>query len=229
MATRILIGLVFTLMLWSYNQLRQTKRSASSNQNTATELSAYKNSRVDSIALFLETALRVDTFEVDHFGPFLFFKSGNILSKNEKNAVAIYSSTDTTYCVQLYSMHERKWELSDSIDGLDALPMQFDLIFDDYNFDEQTDLYIQVTASNGWSLSRGHLIIIDPKTKKLKLHTETRDFANMMPDKRTKTVRTELWNGYDKDGSVQLTVFTNKWIAGKLKTIRKKNVTVKMF
>ena len=124
-------------------------------------------------------------------------------------------------------MRERKWELSDSIDGLDALPMQFDLIFDDYNFDEQTDLYIQVTASNGWSLSRGHLITIDPKTKKLKLHTETRDFANMTPDKRTKTVRTELWNGYNKNGSVQLTVFTNKWIAGKLKTIRKKRVTVK--
>lgn len=227
MTTRILIGLVFTLMLWSCNQLRQTKRSASSNQNTATELSAYENSRVDSIALFLEKALCVDTFEVDHFGPFLFFKSGYMLSKDEKSAVAIYSSTDTTYCVQLYSMRERKWELSDSIDGLDALPMQFDLIFDDYNFDEQTDLYIQVTASNGWSLSRGHLITIDPKTKKLKLHTETRDFANMTPDKRTKTVRTELWNGYNKNGSVQLTVFTNKWIAGKLKTIRKKRVTVK--
>ena len=83
MTTRILIGLVFTLMLWSCNQLRQTiKGSNRSNQDTVSELSDYKNTTVDSIALFLETALRVDTFEVDHFGPFLFFKSGNILSKN---------------------------------------------------------------------------------------------------------------------------------------------------
>lgn len=227
MTNRILIGFITLFIACSCNYAQQANERKVSNMEAAVEESTYKNIFTDSIVLFLEKSLRVDTFEVDHFGPFLFFKSGYMLSKDEKNAIAIYSSTDTTYCVQLYSMRERKWELSDSIDGLDALPMQFDLIFDDYNFDEQTDLYIQVTASNGWSLSRGHLITIDPKTKKLKLHTETRDFANMMPDKRTKTVRAELWNGYDKDGSVQLTVFTNKWIAGKLKTIRKKRVTVK--
>lgn len=226
MTARIMVGLLI-VFICSCNHSRQTQRSNNSNQNIPTELSTYENSRVDSITLFLEKALSVDTFEVDHFGPFIYFKSGYMLNKDEKSAVAIYCSTDTTYSVELFSIRGHNWMLSDSIGGLDALPMQFDLRFDNYNFDGQTDLYIQVTASCGWCLSRGHLITIDPNNKTLILHPETRDCANMTPDKRAKTVRTELWNGYDKDGQVQLTVFTNKWIAGKLKTIRKKRVTVR--
>lgn len=114
----------------------------------------------------------------------------------------------------------------DSISDLDAFSTQFEPIFDDYNFDGQTDLYIQVSTSNGWSLSRGHLIIIQPMTKKFDLHKEARDFANMTPDIKTKTVMTELWNAYDMKNRHQLTFFTNKWVKGKLKTISKKDTTL---
>lgn len=128
--------------------------------------------------------------------------------------------------VRLYALETNQWKLLDSINDLDAFPTQFDPIFDDYNFDGQTDLYIQVSASNGWSLSRGHLIIIDPMTKKFDLHKEARDFANMTTDIKAKTIKTELWNGYDFKGRHQLTVFTNKWVNGQLTTTNKKNITI---
>lgn len=163
-------------------------------------------------------------FEPDQ--PFLFFKSGLILGGTVKNALAASCPAGNRYILKLYSLQADSWQLSDSIDLPDAVPAQFSPVFADYNFDGQTDLFIQVSASGGWSLSRGHLLTIDPATKKFSLHKETRDFANMSPDKRTMTVKTEQWNGYDRDGNHQLTIFTNKWEGGLLKTISRKDVVI---
>lgn len=82
--------------------------------------------------------------------------------------------------------------MADSIGGLDTFQSQFEAIFDDFNFDKQTDIYIQVSASNGRALSRGHLLTIDPLTKKIIQHAEARDLANMKPDPKTKTVVSQL-------------------------------------
>ena len=49
----------------------------------------------------------------------------------------------------------------------------------------------------------------------------------MKPDPKTKTVVSELWNGYNLKGQHQLTIFTNKWVKGKLLTIKKKEITLK--
>lgn len=181
----------------------------------------------DSTNILLDSAATKDTLEFISAEPFLFFKSGYILSSTEKNAIIIVCTTDTTYLVKLYSMRNRKWELTDSISGLDAFPSQFELTFNDYNFDKQKDIYIQVSVSNGWPLSRGHLLIVDPVTKKLTRHEETRYLANMKPDPKTETVVSELWNGYNEKGQHQLSIFTNKWVNGKLNTIKKKNITLK--
>ena len=53
------------------------------------------------------------------------------------------------------------------------------------------------------------------------------DAANMKPDPQTKTVVSELWNGYNLKGQHQLSIFTNKWVIGKLLTIKKKEITLK--
>lgn len=217
--------LLLGLTIFSCNKT-QTK------QDTISKTVVAKDTVLDKITELLNKALIADTlefnneFEFDTYKSFLFFKSGPIISKTEKNALIVVLPTDTTYTVRLYSIQNNTWNISDSISGLDAFPTQFDPIFDDYNFDGQTDIYIQVSASNGWSLSRGHLIVIDQKTKKFDLHKETRDFANMTPDIKTKTVKTELWNGYNMKRRHQLTIFTNKWVNGKLKTISKKDTTL---
>lgn len=187
----------------------------------------------DTITFFLAKALNHDKvefnnqFEFDEWQSFLFFKSGHIISDSEKNVLTVYCSSDTSFAIKLYSLSDNKWKVSDSIEGLDAFPRQFDAVFDDYNFDGQTDIYIQVSASNGWSLSRGHLLTIDPVTKKIAVHNEARDLANMKPDPNTKTVKSEIWNGYNMQGQSELTIFTNKWVDGQLKTIEKKNITLK--
>ncbi len=228
---RILTILLFGLTIFSCNQPQTTKDKIVT-QDTVSIIDIAKDTVLDRIIVLFEKALINDTvefnnqFEFETSNQFLFFKSGHIISKTDINALVVVCSSDTSYTVRLYSLQNNKWSILDSISGLDAFPTQFDPIFDDYNFDGQTDIYIQVSASNGWSLSRGHLIIIDPKTKMLELHKETRDFANMTPDSKTKTVKTELWNGYDMKNRHQLTIFTNKWVNGKLKTISKKDITL---
>jgi hypothetical protein len=194
--------------------------------DTAALLTKDRVVAVDTTIALFDKALLTDTIEFYKLDPFLFFKSGNLFSKTEKNAILVTCSTDTTYSLRFYSIKDNKWEMADSIGGLDAFPSQFDPIFDDFNFDGQTDIYIQVSASNGWSLSRGHLLIIDPLTKKLIRHPEARDLANMKPDPKTKTVASELWNGYNAKGQSQLTIFTNKWVNGKLTPIKKKQINI---
>jgi hypothetical protein len=224
---RTLTILLFGLTIFSCNQTHTHDKVAS---NDTIAQTTNKTSFNDKITELFDEAITADSLEFnnqfENNQSFLFFKSGQIISKTEKNAIVVICPTDTTYTIRLYSIQNNKWNLSDSITGLEAFPTQFDPIFDDYNFDGQTDFYIQVSASNGWSLSRGHLIIIEPKTKMFNLHKETLDFANMTPDIKTKTVKTELWNGYDIKNRHQLTIFTNKWVNGKLKTISKRDTTI---
>ena len=193
----------------------------------------YAQNITDTLTGLFNKALSSDTVEfiefTDDYFELFYFKSGYTISKAEKNALVITCSNDKTYIVKLYSNQNDKWNLIDSINISDsnAYSVQFDVIFDDYNFDKQTDIYIQASASNGWSLSRGHLIIINSQTKKLELHKEARELANMKPDKKSKTVKSELWNGYDIMDRAQLTIFTHKWINGQLKTTSKKDITIK--
>jgi hypothetical protein len=217
---------VIGLILISCNQV-PTKHKKISDSDSLTFEKTNIKALIDSTNKLLDVATTKDTLEIRNSEPFMFFKSGNLLSSTEKNAIVIVCPTDTTYAVRLYSLRNKSWELTDSVDKLDAFPSQFELTFNDYNFDKQKDIYIQVSASQGWSLSRGHLFIVDPVTKKLARHEEARELANMQPDPKTETVVSELWNGYNVKNQNQLTVFTNKWLNGKLKTIKKKNITQK--
>jgi hypothetical protein len=175
----------------------------------------------DTLYKLLENSLRLDTFEFNNFEPFLFLKTGNLLSQTEKSAILINCPTDSTYKIELYKLQSDKWIKYDEIDRLEAFPVQFFLNFQDYNFDEHTDIYLQCSASQGYSLSRGHLLTFNPKTNRFDQHPETRDLANMQPNAKTKTVISEKAVYGDK-GFQGACDWTNKWINGKLKTIKKK-------
>ncbi|NMD00136.1 MAG: hypothetical protein GYA62_10495 [Bacteroidales bacterium] len=181
----------------------------------------------DTLKVLLDKSISNDTIEIECFKHFLFFKSGHLFDRNQKHALSVTCPTDSTYKVEMYILEKGAWTLMDTLKSLDAFPIQFATTLKDFNFDRQTDLYIQVTISNGWPLSRGHLIIIYPKTKKFQLHPETREFANMEPDSISKTVFSEVWDGYDnKSGEQNLILLTNKWINNKLVTVGKEKVTV---
>lgn len=185
-----------------------------------------------SIYTLLGKAIKTNTLEYNNINEFdtpekfLFFRSGTFLGQSVKKAIAINCLSDTTFSIKLFSMIGQTWQLLDSITGLEAFPWQFDLQTKDYNFDGQQDVYIQVSASNGWSLSRGHLILINPNLNKFELHPEARDLANMSVDGYSGTIFSEEWNGYDSLWHPQLIISANRWIGGKLKTIEKRDTTL---
>jgi hypothetical protein len=219
--TRTFIKLLIGLLVISCNQIKKNQEK-SLNQNS--EVKPVPDSHLISrniIAGLLDKALSSDTFYFDSIEPFLYFKSGYFLDKNKKSAIFIHCTTDSTYSVQLYSANNSRWQLTDSVGGLDAFTVQFFPIFDDYNFDQQNDIYIQVTVSNGYSLSRGHLILINPRTGKLEIHQEARKLANMKPDKKTQSIISEEAIWCKKSGFKEVGVWTHKWEKGVLKTIKK--------
>ncbi|CAN5443040.1 hypothetical protein BH11BAC2_BH11BAC2_10250 [soil metagenome] len=174
----------------------------------------------DTLYKLLDNALNLDTFEFANWDPFLFIQTGSFLSTTEKNAILVSCPTDSTYKIELYSKNSDRWVENDELEDLDAFSPQFYTDYNDYNFDGQKDIYLQCSSSNGYSLSRGHLLTINSKTKKIENHPETRDLANMKPDLKTKTVFSETVY-YDSLGFRGICTLTNNWVRGKLKTIKK--------
>src|SRR5262249_38367998 len=78
-------------------------------QAIAIQASVSKDTLTATIEVLFRKALSSDTVYADdgiHSGSyasklFLFFKSGNIFSKTEKNALVVTCSTDTTYLLRL--------------------------------------------------------------------------------------------------------------------------------
>jgi len=214
------------------NTLLLSSLFAFAQKNIVAQDTIPKTSNVlDTITELLNEALYSDTmefFDFDIDNIFLLFKSGYIISKSEKNAIVVIVN-DMTGLLKLYSIQNNNWQLTDSMSNLENIYLvNFDIIFDDYNFDGQTDIFLRASASNGYSISRGYLIIIDPKTKKFELHKEARELGNMTLDPKTKTIKSEEWNGWNDRGvGPYATVFTHKWKNGKLKTISKKNVAIR--
>lgn len=174
---------------------------------------ATKSNFKDSIAILLAKAINMDTLEFEKWEPFLFLKSGKLLSEKEKNAVVLYSTSDSTYTIELYTLQNKKWIKNDTHNKIEANPIQFYISFNDYNFDNQNDIYIQETASNGFLFSRGHLLTVNPKTKKLKEHQETRTLANMTPDTNRQIIYTDE---LDTTQIRKVNKRINKWENGKL-------------
>lgn len=215
---RKLLFLALTFFSCNQTQIGQNKNAI---QDKVSQRKSNKIVNHDTFFELLEKAIKSDSFEYDNWEPFIFFKSGNFLRKTVKNIVIVHCPTDTTYCIELYVVKENNWFQSDSLSGLRAFPVQFNLVFDDYNFDGLNDIYIQVSVSNGHSLSYGHLLTIDPKTLKFTKQIETDELANMQPDIKTKTIISEEAIWCKTNGKKELCKWTNKWVHGQLITIKK--------
>lgn len=176
----------------------------------------------DTIYTLLGISSRMDTFKFDSYDPFLFLKTGQLFTDSVKHAVLITCPSDSIYHLELFSLHNKKWFRKQEIDSLEAFPIQFDIRFVDFNFDGLKDVYIQYSASNGYSLSRGHLFTMDPHTMRLVHHPEAGNLANMSPDPETKTVNSEQVIECGKDQQTAICILRNKWVTGKL-TLAKKD------
>lgn len=174
---------------------------------------------VDTLYSLLNTAVVKDSLSFENDKPFLRLRIGKFLSPQERNAFLVSHVKDSVYKLELYTETSGKWIKNDEKTVKDAYMLQFDLDFDDYNFDGQKDIYMQSTASNGYSISRGHLIIINPENLKMQLHPETRDYGSMIPDRLKKIVYSCTPNQcYDslQSGPLPPCQVINRWKDNKL-------------
>lgn len=206
--------ILFYSILLGFSCQRNHREDVAQDNENLNQSKSIKYINQDTLHNLLENALEVDSLEFDHWEPFLYFKSGSILSTNEKNAILVTCPTDSTYSIALFTESHHKWKKNDEINYLEAHPLQFHLHFEDYNFDGQTDIYLQKSVSNGWALSRGYLLTIDPLTKKLYEHKETRNYANMTPNHKEKIVYTDELDYSTPFRKVNKRI--NQWKNGKL-------------
>ena len=90
----------------------------------------------DTLYTLLDKGIDFDTLEFDNWQPFLFFKSGNLLSNKEKNAILISCPNDKTYKIEIYTQVGKKWIKNDELNLINANPIQFYLDFKpSFNYD----------------------------------------------------------------------------------------------
>jgi hypothetical protein len=194
------------------------------------QVEKHKNKRVikvDTLYKLLENAKTKDTLEFSNHEPFLLIKSGNLFSKNEKSAIIVNCPTDSTYRVELYSLINKKWKKTDKLNDLDVPYKQYEILFRDYNFDNFKDIYLNSTSSNGISMSKGYLLIVNPLTKKFENHLEAKNLKNMFPDKKTKSVLIDSVD-YDINGK-RVWNLIYKWKNGKLINTNEKIKTKQVY
>ena len=176
--------------------------------------------KLDTIYKLLEKSTEIDTLEFSNQAPFLFIKTGKIFSKTTKNAILVSCPTEKTYKIELYTLVNKKWRKSDEIDKLEVPLSQYEILLKDYNFDNYADIYLNSTSSQGISLSRGNLLTVNTLTEKLEKHLETRNLANMFPDKKTKTISVDSIE-YENEGK-RVWNLIYKWEKGKLTNTKRK-------
>jgi hypothetical protein len=190
--------------------------------NTDTITSQQQNTfTFNNLSELFAAALKEDSLELNDYPALIYFKSGFFLNPQEKNIVCAEQIADTTYALKLYTIRENNWMLSDSIISPAIWSIHFQIYYNDYNFDAQTDIFIRTSASNGYVMERGILLIINPETHKMEIHNEALDLANMYPDPDTKTVISDEFSLCNKTMMDEVCKIENKWINGKLKAVKK--------
>jgi hypothetical protein len=145
---------------------------------------------------------------IQNWNPFLYVKTGKFLFSQTTNGLLIKNTKDSVYKVELYTLTIKGWLKNDEINIIEKNWIQFHTNFKDYNFDGQKDIYIQSTVSNGYPLSYGNLIVINPKNKKLSWIKDARNLANMNPNPNLKLLISE---SIDWRPDLYVCTLKNKW------------------
>lgn len=177
-----------------------------------------KESDVSKFYSLTNSLKPTDSVEYRNENPFVYIKTGKIISAQNLNGLLVENVSDSLYRVELYTLTGKGWLKNDEVSFYEKDLLQFLTVFKDYDFDGQKDLYIQSTASNGYSLSYGNLILINKETKKLKLIKEAKRLTNMNPDSKLKLVLSE---SVDWCPDLKICKLSNQWKQGNLITIKK--------
>lgn len=148
--------------------------------------------------------------------PFLYFKSGRFIEPDVTTAVVAKELNDSTIEIQLWSLHMDIWTLLSQTEVFGP-GIAFSMNCADYNFDGQTDIYHNVSCSNGYALRRGNLIIVSPETLEMTRHPEAAELANIWPDERNRRIRSAICIAC-KNTMKDTCELTSKWMHDSLVT-----------
>ena len=112
-------------------------------------------------------------------------KSGFLFSKKEKNTLFAYSISDSAILVRNFLESNGKWKESSNSINLPIhsfSPAYFRFSMEDFNFDNNRDLFLQFYQSMGNADSYGYLLIFDEKSRNLVLVKESIALPNLEPD-----------------------------------------------
>lgn len=197
-----LIALLFTILLASWVNENQDDHSIS----------------VAALYQFVRMGKKVDTTLKTKDYSVYYCKIGNFLIPAEKTALLICNNAAELY---VYKNGKPVKECRIAVPNLDSRS-EFQVTYDDYNFDGQKDIYIQRTLSNGWPMSLGCLITVNKSANRLERHDECDNLANMQPDPKRKVVVTDSIPDCCAAGrKQQLCKVLNKWQRNKLMPLAK--------
>lgn len=203
---KTILSLLIAILIISCNRTteKSTVNKSEDLQSVITDTNVYS---------ILQNNASKDSIEVSNWDPFYYLKTGYFLNSKEKNALLIRKG-DSLYNIELYSYTNDNWVKNSELHNIELKPTQLYITFQDYNFDNKPDIYLQCTASNGYPISRGQLITIEHETGKMNIHPEARNLGNMKPDPTKKVIISEEWN--ECIATKAPCLITNKWKNGKL-------------
>lgn len=220
----VFVFIVFSFVACNSSELKQAGNDTGLDSLKDTKVKKLNNLNLpnhDTLYYILKLASNLDSVEYVNYEPFLYFKSGYFLNQKRKNALIMERASDSTFLIELYTEEKDHWIENSTIRNLNPFPYDFGIKFNDYNFDNQKDIYIQTAVSNGTGFSFGHLLTIDPSTQELVEHKEASELGNMKPDINSKAIISEeLIFCYPK-GERNFCKLINKWTGSQLVTVKK--------
>ncbi|MGH1338081.1 MAG: XAC2610-related protein [Aureispira sp.] len=177
-------------------------------------------SAADSIYQFLKNRGELETPFLSQELPLLFFWSGFIFSPTEEEALLITTPDGQDYQVDILSFVQGKWLPKTQL-VVGGNPVAFACYLEDFNFDGIQDLFLQTSISNGYPISRGHLILVDKKTKKLTVVEKAKKLGNLGVDSLQQMVLSEEVIWCEKDASRAACQWYHRWEKGSLVLDRK--------
>lgn len=153
-----------------------------------------------------------DTIQMYSANPFLFYKTGFLFDSKLRHSIVLSCTNDSTYALRLYQVNDSSWSLIDSLGGMPANRTVFYIESKDYNFDREADIYIQNSYSNGYPISTGYIILVDPVTRHLTLLPGSGRYGNISADPSTKILHSESkYEGPVNSGEEKIWVRKSRW------------------
>lgn len=173
-----------------------------------------------TIKQLLDKSQSSDTIQMYSAQPFVFYKTGYLFDTKMRHSLVVTCLQDDQYKVRIYEVNDSGWSLVDVAGPLKANRAAFYIESKDYNFDSEADIYIQSDYSNGYPISTGHILLINPVTKKMTICPNSAQYGNLYADASNKTLRSESkYSGAVQPGEEKIIVRTSKWIKDHFETI----------